>query len=306
MIQSLLVPLDGSEFSEYALPHAVAIARSAGASLHLAHVHVPNPPTHLLQATQFYYEGMTMEEYEEDRRVEERGYLEKLAGDLSPQLGSEPVPALLEGGIAQAIERHAAAVEADLIVMTTHGRTGFSRTWVGSVADELVRHTRFPVLLIPPTEGEPDILSEVEIDHILIPLDGSSRAEGILDRAVALAMATAARITLLSVVAADVSLGTRMIPFPAGHLRERHHRAQEYLEAVASRLGEGSISAEVQVLEHTIPARAILAAAHEAGADVIALATHGYRALTRAILGSVADKVLRASPIPIMIQRPST
>src|SRR3990172_2023021 len=71
MLQSLLVPLDGSEFSERTLGVAQHLAKATGASLHLAHVHVPHPPDHFLSNTQFHYEGLDLEEYETRHRDQE-------------------------------------------------------------------------------------------------------------------------------------------------------------------------------------------------------------------------------------------
>ena len=82
------------------------------------------------------------------------------------------------------------------------------------------------------------------------------------------------------------------------------HKAREYLEGKAAELRSQGLAAEAHVEEHEAPGRAIAAIADKLGADVIALATHGYGGLRRALLGSVADKVLRSSPLPLLVQRP--
>ena len=86
MLQSLLVPLDGSEFSERTLPLAHGLAKATGASLHLAHVHVSHTPDHFLSNTQFHFEGLDLAEYETRHREEEKAYL----GAMEDRLGRHP------------------------------------------------------------------------------------------------------------------------------------------------------------------------------------------------------------------------
>ena len=82
MLQSLLVPLDGSKLSEGSLPVAGRLARAAGASVHLAHVHVPYEPDHLLGNTQFQYEGVNVKQYDARQREDEEKYLSDLTNRL--------------------------------------------------------------------------------------------------------------------------------------------------------------------------------------------------------------------------------
>jgi nucleotide-binding universal stress UspA family protein len=82
-------------------------------------------------------------------------------------------------------------------------------------------------------------------------------------------------------------------------------KAGEYLEKLADELREDGLQVDIHVEEHEAPGRAIAALADKLDADVIALATHGYGGFKRALLGSVADKVLRSSPLPLLVQSPS-
>ena len=95
-------------------------------------------------------------------------------------------------------------IDADLIVMTSHGRTGLSRMWLGSVADGLIRHSRVPVLLLRPIDAAaPRPFAHGLYKHILVPFDGSAASEEVLPAALALAKCGSARISLLRVVPAD-------------------------------------------------------------------------------------------------------
>ncbi len=301
MLQSLLVPLDGSEFSERSLPLARGLAQATGATLHLAHVHVSHPPDHFLSNTQFHFEGLDMEEYDERHREEERTYL----SEVEARLDGAPVDsALLEGNVPDEIAQHAESVDADLVIVTTHGHSGVSRMWLGSVADALIRHTKLPLLVIHPGEHGNVPEAVATFKHILVPLDGSEASSAILRPVADVAKATGARVTLMHVVSSTAVLGARIFPLLPDDITTVMQKAEEYLEGVADDLREQGLEVFVHVEEHEAPARAVAASARRLEADLIGLATHGYGGLKRALLGSVADKVLRSSPLPLLLQRP--
>ena len=185
MYRSILVPLDGSPLSEYALPAACDIARRSGAALRLVHVHMratSNP---------IYVEGLPMidERLQSLGKDHERAYLERVRDRISAEQGLRVTIALhdlaSEAGrdpsIADALAADAAATDTDLIVMTTHGRGGLARFWLGSVADTLIHVSSVPVLSLRPDELAPPIEHPPVFRHILIPLDGSALAEQILE-----------------------------------------------------------------------------------------------------------------------------
>jgi nucleotide-binding universal stress UspA family protein len=305
MWDHLLVTLDGSEFGEHALPFAMAIASGSGASVHLAHVHAYEAPTDLLQNTPFQYEGVSMAAYEDRFKEEERAYLVGKAAEVQEELPQSKVcSALLEGYVTEAIERHAREIGAKLIVMTTHGRTGVSRAWLGSVADSLVRHSDFPLLVIRPLEAGGKEFPEARFERFLVPLDGSEVGEKILESAIPLQRAVGAKFILLHVVSPHVTIGARVSPLPSGHLDQRLQEAEAYLGGVADRLRGEGIDTETKIESHFAPARAILNTAEDEDVDLIAIATHGYTGVRRALLGSVTDKVLRAARWPLLLQRP--
>jgi nucleotide-binding universal stress UspA family protein len=304
MLQSLLVPLDGSEFSERSLPLARGLTDATGAVLHLAHVHVPHLPDHFLSNTQFHYEGLDMNEYDQHHRDEEQQYLHGIVARLR-EGGTTADGTVLEGEIADEIARHAGEVDADMILITTHGHTGVSRMWLGSVADALIRQTHRPMVVIHPGEGSsvPDAVSA--FNHVLVTLDGSDLSESILGPAADLARASGARVTLTHVVSSSAVLGARILPILPGDIRAAVEKAKAYLERQADGLREQGLDVTTQVVEHEAPAKAIAKLGVELEADVVALATHGYGGFKRALLGSVADKVLRGSPLPLLLQRPA-
>lgn len=302
MLRSLVVPLDGSEFSERTLPLAGRLAAATGAKLHLAHVHVSHPPDQLLSNTQFHYEGLDMAEYDARHREEELAYLSRLGSSLGN--GTVVDTMLLEGSVAEEIAAFASSVRADMVLITTHGHTGVSRMWLGSVADALVRMTTLPLLVIHPAHGGHVPADVASFRHILVPLDGSDLSESILAPATELARAAGARLTLAHVVSSQAVLGTRIFPLLPDDVAPAIEKATRYLERLAGELRSEGMEVEVHVEEHDAPGRAIAGIADKLDADLIALATHGYGGLKRALLGSVADKVLRSSPLPLLVQRP--
>lgn len=304
MFRQLLVPLDGSGFGEDTLPVAAAVARSTGADVAVAHVHVPHVPDHLISNTQYVYEGLDLDEYDARDRENEFGYLKGVADRLGAELGRPVQPLLLTGEVPEAIDEYVDTTDASgMIVMATHGRTGFSRAWLGSVADAVVRHAPWPVLLIRPPVVR--ATPEVRFDRILVPLDGSTRSERILPHVVELAEATGATVLLVRVVPSAAVTGTRVLPISEAALAEAGRRARHELEDVRDRLARRAIPADVRVIDHEKPARAILKLVEQEEPDLVAMATHGYRGVARAMLGSCADKVVRGCHVPVLLLGPS-
>jgi nucleotide-binding universal stress UspA family protein len=299
MIRTVLVPLDRSPFAEQALPAAIAIARRAKAELHLLHVRTLTPPL-AFQHVDWWSDALLQEE---------KDYLDKIAQRIRDEAGVEPVVESREGNVPDIIRRHALNVGADLIVMTTHGHTGLSRTWLGSVADAVVRQDSTPVLMLRPDEHPVALDEHPLFSHVLIPLDGSAASETVLEEAARLGSLAHARYTLVRVVA-PVLVPVHPYAFAGPATRPDDDAtaaeirgASEYLEKHVTALAETGLRVEskVQLGEH--PAPTILEVARDVQADLIAMCTHRHGP-ARYVLGSVADKVLRAGDLPILLMHP--
>ncbi len=303
MLKTILVPLDGSKFSETTLPLATAVAQTTGASLHLVQVHVPYEPEALLANTPFQFEGVNMAEYDAHRLEQDRAYIGELGQRLRKDgicVEAQVLPGLR---VASSLAEYADEHQVDMIFMATHGHSGVSRLWLGSVADELIRKSRIPVLV-----SHPDLDAESgmpAVTHILVALDGSDLAESVLGAVSELAHATGARITLVHVVALVTVLGPRILPLVQHELEPELERAAAYLERMARGLRDEGLDVDTKAVHGKTPALALPELADRLGADVIAMATHGYGGLKRALLGSVADKVVRSSPLPVLAVRPA-
>ncbi len=293
MFRTILVPLDGSEFGEHALPVAAAIARRTGGRVHLARVHVP---VEVVEA----FGGLA----DVQALVAERDHLESMARRLTAA-GVPTASALLYGPTVEALARHAQDCRADLVVMTTHGRGPLGRFWLGSVADPLVRRLTMPVLLVRPCEGPPDLGREAPPRHLLVALDGSDLAEAMLPTAAEMAELLGARLTLVRVVEPPGGQPSDpsglFIPWPDKRLTDRmRDEADAYLERLAAPIRERGLDVRTRVAIHTDPAASVLQEANTLGCDLVALETHGRRGLSRLILGSTTDKVVRGAAAAVL------
>jgi nucleotide-binding universal stress UspA family protein len=306
MFRKILVPLDGSTFGEHALPLALNIAWRAGARLQLAHVHQPVAPA--------YGGGDVAADVilESTVRNYEHGYLDRIV-DRVARLYSVPVsPLLLEGPVADTLCAQAAQ-DADLLVMTTHGRGPLGRLWLGSVADQLVRRCSLPLLLVKPGPGKPDLTREVLPQDLMIPLDGTPMAEQILEPAIALGSVVHANYTLVRVIK-PATIGNygdaiasndefdRSLLRQVRELFDREHTdAEAYLDSVAQRLRAQALCVRTRVLSNARVAEGLLKEARTGPTDLIALETHGRGGLARLFQGSVADKLLRGGSTPLLV-----
>ncbi|MFI5244071.1 MAG: universal stress protein [Gemmatimonadales bacterium] len=307
MFRTLVVPLDTSPLSERAAWKAAAIARSTRAAIHLVHVYEPRLPA---------FEGGALmdEQILAMERSQVERHLRGVADSLTKRFGCSCQLAMLSGVPAEAIAKYARKQGADLIVMSTHGRTGMSRAWFGSVADTLAHESSLPVLMVRADDGEGP-KQEKDPDaaflRILIALDGSDTAESILE--CVRAMRTSAYADhLLCEIVQPVPLpiidypnaGVVMAMAPDVEATEQLAEiARKYLGGIARRLDrEGTAKVETKVVIAPSAGPAIVELAQLFRADLVAMTSHG-RGASRLLVGSVADKILRGTHCSILFRR---
>ena len=290
---SILVPLDGSAMAERALALAASLAARMRSDLHLVHVHrdrvVDEIPTYGLSDATV--------------RAAAEHYVHAAADRVRGAQGGNVSGTVVEGSPSGAVVTHAAEVGADLIVMSSHGRTGASRFWLGSVADAVMRSATVPVLMV---RGEGDHASTL-FERILVPLDGSELAEAALPHAIALAKLAEARVHLLQVEERSEDLRLSVWGLAAAEpddLPARLANADRYLHHVVARYESewppATVSVEARGGHRVGEAIAQVATDHES--DLIAMATHG-RGASRMLMGSVADKVIRSTSCSVLLCR---
>lgn len=295
MFQNVLVPLDGSAFAESALALACDLTRRGGGGLELVTVHEPVP-------------AFAQADWEASSREWSENYLEEVSRRLG-EAGCSATTIVLTGGVALKLEERAEEVGADLLVMATHGRGPLSRAWLGSVADHFVRHSPCPVLLVTPSSDEAaDLRGPKDVGKILVPLDGSEFSEGVLDHAAGLADLFDASLTLVQVIAYPLEIASPYLPHTVQMnqkvVEEAKAGAVAHLDRVAAALEERGTAVETLALVDSQAGHGILEAADRIDADLIAMATHARTGVSRAFLGSTADKVVRGAHRPVFLYRP--
>lgn len=316
-IRCIVVPLDGSLLAERALPVAIALARATGATVRAVHVFVPLAKGTVVRGLVDYAANVEAQltndarAYVEDvrRRFQTvEGTKEIVHVDLSRALPIRS-PFGEAARIVAALERYARKSAADLIVMTSHGRGGFSRAWMGNVADAAIRGTGLPVLIVRAAESS--VVPSI-VRHIVIALDGSPVAERVIPVALAIASATHARITLVRVVIVrwTVARASPVAHVDSRDLAKQRAEADAYFVSLRGRMRVPGLAIETQVVDEPVtmlpevgPVRALLRAIESSSADMIAIATHGYGGAKRWWLGSVADKIVRGAPVATLVMR---
>jgi nucleotide-binding universal stress UspA family protein len=232
-----------------------------------------------------------------------QAYLGRIATELR-SAGHSVEYQVLSGSSAEAILSYARDRQADLIVMSTHGRSGIGRWVFGSVADKVLRGAHIPVFLVRASANNAP--AEVTAyQRILVPLDGSPLAEQALPHAEKIARAFHGEIVVLRVPTIPPSLTFGPDPgvlLPT-LLNEAYDEADAYLDNVVRRLHAHGIVAHKVPMDPGPVAEAILDYARDADIDLIVMSTHGRSGIGRWVYGSVADRVLRGAEVPVLLIR---
>jgi nucleotide-binding universal stress UspA family protein len=266
-IERILVPLDGSALAEHALPVAELLARTAAGRLELVSVRPSR--------------GAEGNGNDPEAGPGIEAYLERMAWSLQ-QRGLAVGTSIRSGSIAEEIGRQATDINADVIVMATHGRSQVDRLLGRNIATAVVRQTDLPVLLIRPANGWTSRTTAFR--KLLVCLDGSEGSEEVLPWTRLIARRFGSSIVLLSVPEAESE-----VP-----------RLEQYLDSVAAALRNLGLAVETQVTGSGA-ARTITSVAESAGCDLIVTATRGRGApedIDTAV-GSVADRVVQTAHCPV-------
>ena len=300
MAVQILVPLDGSPYAEQALPYAVTLSRALAAELLLlGAVSIPPDTQQLLRKA-----GIRTEALQEQLEEEAACHLGEVAGQLR-RSGLAARHVVQSGPAAESILGYAERMEIRQIVMAAHGYTGPNRWTHGSVAERVLQSASVPVLLVPvPDAGSGDLRPHSNCRHILVPLDGSARAERVLPAVIPIASSLRCKVTLLQVPIVYLSgwmTGEGVLPVH-GILAAAEQDALAYLNHVATYLQQQGVDVSTATQVGAV-AEAIIQYAQASEVDLIAMCTHGRTGRRRWTLGSVSDRVLRAGKFPILLVR---
>jgi nucleotide-binding universal stress UspA family protein len=296
MYEKILVPLDGSELAEVALPYAEELAGKLGSEVTLLHV---------CESAEAQYHHMHQLYIQKMVGATKRGakkYLEK-----SDNKAITVRSAILSGHPAEQIVDFAEKQHIDLIVIATHGWSGIRRWVLGSVADKVVRATKQPVALIRAKGVHHHTFAEGTLNKTLLPLDGSKESEAVIPYVEELASRLKGEVVLLHVVPAPspvfaVPGETVQIPNTQAEVELLKVNAGSYLEKVTNSLKDKHIKVRSEVRVGNT-AHEIIKLADEVQADLVAMSTHGWSGISRWALGSTADKVLNGGNTPLLLVR---
>jgi nucleotide-binding universal stress UspA family protein len=278
----ILVPLDGTPEANSALPLARTLARVTDASVTLLQVMRANDS-----------EGARFA----------RSNLEQIAREMEGS-GLQVESIIRQGHAAEQILQEMRATPVQLIVMRTHGRGGFERAMLGSVTEHVLKEAQVPIVLLRPGGRR-----VTRLQKLLVPLDGTPGGALGLGMAVGLARPSEAALHLLQVVV-PITMQT-LVAYEYGGIgyydpvwdEEAQTSAKAYVDAMVSRLADTGLTATGEtIVAPNVPQGIIDTAARDA-ADMIVMSTHALTGPARAVLGSMADAVVRRAPCPVLLVR---
>ena len=292
--RKILLPLDGSPLAAHVLDHVSWLAAPGTASLIL--VSAIENWRYAIPSQEF-----VMRDLIAGLRAGSEQYLDEVRQQFQ-QKGYQVTTHVADGEPAQIILDVAQAQGADLIAMSTHGRSGLARWTLGSIAERVLHGTTIPIFLVRAGTK----IANHKLQKILLPLDGSLVAEAALPQAQALARANDAQILLLQVIQRlderSKSLLFRNEAMAKEIFAEWRAGAESYLELLVERLARTGVTAEYRVAVDN-PDQAICNLTKGDNIDLVVMGTHGRSGVSRWVYGSVANQVLRGAHCPLLLVR---
>ena len=301
-IKTVLVPLDGSAVAEDVLPYVKMICGAFQATPHLLSIADPG----LDDAIAARPDTKPLVEQMETHASR---YLEKMSADFkSARL--VPQTSVKAGSAGDIIVNTAKEINASLIAMSTHGRSGVSRMVYGSVADRVIHDIgSVPIFMVrPPASGDKPAAAPSQLKNVIMPLDGSKLGEASLPYAVAMARKMNLTVHLIQVVNTaqltawgDPTLSGAPTGIASVELMSSiEDAAKEYISDTAAALESAGVKTVQKVLIGSATWQ-IVSYAHKMENSFVSMTTHGRTGLKRAIMGSIADGVLRESGEPVLM-----
>jgi nucleotide-binding universal stress UspA family protein len=295
-IKSILVPLDGSAYAEQAIPLALGIAEQSRAVLHVVHVVAPVEVLDPYDA--LYFPDASLAALKRDKHR----YLADIVQQVSARSSVFMTSRVIDGRAVSPSLDSLPGLDADLIVMATHGRGAFARFFSGSVAHSVLQRVSVPLILVR-GRNAPVNLEAHTIDHILLPLDGTKGSEKVLDPILDLGMFPSARNTLLHVVPLEpkhvvrgYALRTEWVPS-----RRRWITGMQYLHPFARKLIEAGRRVHTKVVSSDEPiGQVALRFAEELDVGLVAVAYHRQWPIARLLWPSFPEHLFRTCARPLL------
>jgi nucleotide-binding universal stress UspA family protein len=303
-IRRILCPVDFSDCSRHALSHAIAIAKWYEATVAMFYVCVPVPISAYATVASMMPSSLVGGENQNQVLDAMKTLAATVAGTAVPlEL------AIGEGHAAKEIVARAAEGQSDLIVMGTHGRTGFERLILGSVTERVLRTAGCPVLTVPPKAGDAAPDTPVVFKRIVCAIDFSDCSMRALDYAMSLAQESSATLTVLHVIEPLPETpihGDEMVLSGFKTVKDYITAAEEEGRALLDRAVPDGVRDYCQV--ETVqrigkPYRELLRLAATEASDLIVLGVHGRSSADLLFFGSTAQHVVREAACPVLTIR---
>jgi len=296
----ILCPIDFSEFSQHALDCAVAIARSHKSRVIAVHVFANWPVVDVIPSLRT--EALQTVSLKDIDREALLGQLHRVV-NVRPTHGVEIEAVLTEApDVHREILAQAIAVKADLIVMGSHGRSGFERMLLGSITEKVLRKAACPVMVVPPRVDDAARVGGVQFRRILCPVDFSSSSIAALTYARSLAREADAQLTALHVIEVPAELD-EAAGFDIPEWRKATESAcRTRLRDLVPESARASCTVDT-IFSEGRASRDILRVAAERGTDLIVMGVHGRGAVDLMLFGSNTHHVIRGASCPVLTIR---
>jgi len=284
MWKKILVPLDGSDLAELALPYAEELATAFKSEVILLHVSDPSES-----------------QYQHMHEL----YVEEVSDRMKART-KKVSPVVVSGKPADEIISYAERNKADLIVMTSHGRSGIMSWATGSIASKLLQAAAVPLLLVRAVKPKRKVQRPVLLNRILLPLDGSEAGEAAVGYVGELMSRLESEVTLFGVISSGQHIrsvgGLDYISYPPEQMEMFKKEAQEYLDGVYRRLKrrKGTVKVTINVGAGDV-GQEILKFAEEKRFSLVAISSHGHSGIEKWVFGSIANKVVLNSKAPVLV-----
>ena len=303
----ILVPLDGSDVADGILPYVSQIAKMGNVPLVLLTVVDDDALEYPCWLSTLGPKSATevgnahKHQFEETARIHAYDKLKKMAAELESEEITAQVRAIV-GSPAEEILRVADEEGCGLIAMSTHGRNAITRGILGSVTDKVLHASDAPILTIAPERARKYQDDDASLETVVVPLDGSELAERALPYAEKLAGLLSLKILLARVVRFERPHYTDSGVELPDLTEQLVHEASEYLERISKEVGRRGLEVETKVLRGA-PAPVLLDLAHQTPQSFVAMTTHARSGLSRWMMGSVAEALVRGSGEPVLMVR---
>jgi nucleotide-binding universal stress UspA family protein len=302
-IRRILCPVDFSDHSRRALDHAIAIARWYKSTVTVLHVFSPAPVA-AFGPGPVVFEPIVLTDVDRDQLLADvRAFAET---ESAPGVTVEAV--VRGGNTAGEILEQATSMKADLLVIGTHGRSGFDRLLLGSVAERVLRRAGCPVMTVPGPLPHVMPAAPVLYKRILCPVDFSASSLHALKYATSLAQETDGQLTVVHVVEHEfdtdgdaASVVERAGMTIGDFLKEREERLCRRLQKLAA--GAPEFCRVESLLSYGKPWREVLRVAAERQSDLIVMGAQGRGTADRILIGSTTQHVARGAPCPVLTLR---